>query len=161
MVREGAYDTPLLVETGQVIETHHIAMLVAVGASVVCPYIALELSEALKPGAAAKYRVAVEAGLRKVLARMGISTIASYRNSHLFEAVGLDEEVVEAFFDDAAVALGGKTLESLLEDSAMAPCARFRDRSRRRCTMKGCTASARPASATRARPNSCGACTNM
>jgi glutamate synthase (ferredoxin) len=117
MVRGGAYDTPLLVETGQVIETHHIAMLVAVGASVVCPYIALELSEALKPGGAAKYRVAVEAGLRKVLARMGISTIASYRNSHLFEAVGLDDAVVDAFFEDAATALGGKTLESLLEDT--------------------------------------------
>jgi glutamate synthase domain-containing protein 2/glutamate synthase domain-containing protein 1/glutamate synthase domain-containing protein 3 len=116
LVRSGAWDVPLVIETGQVIETHHIAMLVAVGASAVYPYIALELSEGLKPGGAAKYRVAVEAGLRKVLARMGISTIASYRNGQLFEAIGLDESVRDAFFEDAGAALGGKTLESLLED---------------------------------------------
>ena len=88
MVRAGAHDVPVIVESGQVIETHHIALLIAVGASAVFPYLAMELSENLKPGGATSYRIAVEAGLRKVLARMGISTIASYRNSHLFETVG-------------------------------------------------------------------------
>jgi glutamate synthase domain-containing protein 2/glutamate synthase domain-containing protein 1/glutamate synthase domain-containing protein 3 len=119
MVRSGACDVPLIMETGQVIETHHIALLVAVGASAVFPYLAMELSESLKPGGAAKYRVAVEAGLRKVLARMGISTVASYRNSHLFETVGLEDEVHAAFFEDSAAALGGKTLESILEDALL------------------------------------------
>ncbi|MFZ3215002.1 MAG: glutamate synthase large subunit [Candidatus Acidiferrales bacterium] len=115
MVRVGAHDVPVLVESGQVIETHHVALLVAVGASAVFPYLAMELAEILKPGGATNYRVAVEAGLRKVLARMGISTVASYRNSHLFETVGLDEEVCSEFFEDAAVSLGGRSLDELLQ----------------------------------------------
>jgi glutamate synthase domain-containing protein 2/glutamate synthase domain-containing protein 1/glutamate synthase domain-containing protein 3 len=117
MVRAGAYDVPLIAESGQVIETHHIALLIAVGASAVFPYLAMELSENLKPGGAISYRVAVEAGLRKVLARMGISTVASYRNSHLFETVGLDEDICEEFFEDASSNLGGRSLVDILETS--------------------------------------------
>ncbi len=125
IVRGDACDTPILIETGQVIETHHIALLTAVGASAVVPYLAMELSESLKPGGAAKYRAAVEAGLRKVLARMGISTIASYRNSHLFETVGLDDDIRHAFFEDTAAALGGKSLEDILEDALLRHQAAF------------------------------------
>ncbi len=117
MVRAGAHDLPVIVESGQVIETHHIALLIAVGASAVLPYLAMELSENLKPGGATSYRIAVEAGLRKVLARMGISTVASYRNSHLFETVGLDEDICEEFFEDAAASLGGRSLDDILETS--------------------------------------------
>jgi glutamate synthase domain-containing protein 2/glutamate synthase domain-containing protein 1/glutamate synthase domain-containing protein 3 len=117
MVREGMNDVSLIVESGQVIETHHIALLIAVGASAVYPYLAMRLSEKLKPGGAASYRAAVEAGLRKVLARMGISTVASYRNSHLFETIGLDEEVRAEFFEDAASSLGGKNLQDIFADT--------------------------------------------
>jgi glutamate synthase domain-containing protein 2/glutamate synthase domain-containing protein 3 len=117
MVHADLCNVPLIVETGQAIETHHVALLIAAGASAVFPYLALELSEALEPGGAARYRIAVEAGLRKVLARMGISTVASYRNSQLFEIVGLDPEVYEEFFEDAPAVLGGKKLAELLEDS--------------------------------------------
>ena len=128
MVRAGAHDLPVIVESGQVIETHHIALLIAVGASAVLPYLAMEFQK-IETRRRANYRMAVEAGLRKVLARMGISTIASYRNSHLFEAVGLDEKLVEAFFEDAAIALGGKTLESLLEDTLWRHARAFASRS--------------------------------
>jgi len=117
IVRAGAWDVPLIIETGQVIETHHLAMLIAAGASAVCPYLALQLAEELKPGGALRYREAVDLGLRKVLARMGICTIGSYRNSQLFEVVGLDQDVCEAFFEDAGAALGGKSLRALLQDS--------------------------------------------
>jgi len=117
LVAAGGYQIPVIVESGQVIETHHIALLVAVGASAVAPFIAIELSEGLKPGGAAKYRKAVEAGLRKVLARMGISSIASYRNSHLFETVGLDDDLHDEFLENSPAALGGKSLSALLEDS--------------------------------------------
>src|SRR5271168_499666 len=117
MVRAGAHDVPLIVESGQVIETHHIALLIAVGASAVFPYLAMQLSDNLKPGGAVSYRVAVEAGSRKVLARMGISTVASYRNSHLFETVGLDEDICEEFFEDASWSLGGRSLDDILETS--------------------------------------------
>ena len=125
MLRVGAYDVPLVIETGQVIETHHVALLIAAGASAVFPYLAIELAESLKPGGAASYRVAVEAGLRKVLARMGISTVASYRNSQLFETVGLDEALRAEFFEDAAAALGGKKLAELLADSLERHAASF------------------------------------
>jgi glutamate synthase (ferredoxin) len=117
IVKAGACGASLVVESGQVIETHHIALLVAAGASAVVPYLAFQFSEELKPGGAAKYRVAVEAGLRKVLARMGISTAASYRNSHLFEMVGIDEELRAQFFENTSAALGGKTLHEILEDA--------------------------------------------
>ncbi|HEX5425908.1 MAG TPA: glutamate synthase central domain-containing protein, partial [Candidatus Acidoferrales bacterium] len=117
LVGAGACDIPLFVESGQVIETHHVALLIASGASAVLPYLALQFSESLKPGGAAKYRTAVEAGLRKALARMGISTIASYRNSHLFEIVGLDEELRSQFFENASAVPGGKTFRDILEDA--------------------------------------------
>jgi glutamate synthase (ferredoxin) len=117
LVLAGAYDVPLVLETGQVIETHHLAMLIAAGASAVFPYLALELSESLKSGGSSEYREAVEVGLLKVLARMGICTVASYRNSHLFEIVGLNREVHQTFFEDAGAALGGKSLRELLLDA--------------------------------------------
>ena len=117
MVRAGACDATLIVESGQVIETHHIALLIATGAAAVLPYLALQFSEEMKPGGAAKYRAAVEAGLLKVLARMGISTIASYRNSHLFEMIGIDEGLRLRFFENTSAALGGKGLGEILEDA--------------------------------------------
>ncbi|HTU32817.1 MAG TPA: glutamate synthase large subunit [Candidatus Acidoferrum sp.] len=117
LVKRGASDVPLIVESGQVIETHHVALLIAAGATAALPYLALQFSEILKPGGAKKYRAAVEAGLRKVLARMGISTIASYRNSHLFEVVGLDEKLHSEFFENASAALGGKALREILQDA--------------------------------------------
>ena len=116
MVEAGAADIPLVIESGQVIDTHHVALLVAAGASAVCPYLALEQAAQLKPGGAIAYRGAVEKGLRKVMARMGISTISSYRNSHLFEIIGLDPEVCAQFFEDASCSLAGKGLTELLQD---------------------------------------------
>ncbi|MGH9545304.1 MAG: glutamate synthase large subunit [Terriglobales bacterium] len=116
MVEVGAQDIPLVIESGQVIDTHHVALLVAAGASAVFPYLALEQAANLKSGGAVAYRGAVEKGLRKVIARMGISTIASYRNSHLFEVVGLDAEVCNRFFEDASYSLAGKGLTDLLQD---------------------------------------------
>src|SRR6266446_7131644 len=116
MVEAGAQDIPLVIETGQVIDTHHVALLVAAGASAVFPYLALEQAASLKPGGAESYRGAVQKGLRKVIARMGISTIASYRNSHLFEIIGVDSDVCSRFFEDASHSLAGKGLTELLQD---------------------------------------------
>jgi glutamate synthase (ferredoxin) len=116
MVEAGACDVPLVIETGQVIDTHHVAVLIAAGASAVFPYLAFEQAQTLQPDGACRYRQAVENGLRKVIARMGISTIASYRNSQLFETVGLDPDLCEEFFEDAGHALGGKGLKELLQD---------------------------------------------
>jgi len=117
MVEAGAWSTPLLVESGQVVETHHVALLVAAGASVVHPFLALEAAEDTCGGGAEHYRQAVDAGLRKVLARMGISTIASYRNSQLFEIVGVAPEICAEYFEDAHAVFGAKTFEALVEDA--------------------------------------------
>ena len=116
MVREGLWDLPLVVESAQVFDTHHVALLVAAGASAVVPYLADEFAETLESGGADRMRVAITAGLRKVLARMGVSTLASYRNSHLFEIVGLSEDLCADFFEDAADYPGSKTLDDLFAD---------------------------------------------
>jgi glutamate synthase domain-containing protein 2/glutamate synthase domain-containing protein 1/glutamate synthase domain-containing protein 3 len=116
MVRDGLWDVPLIVESAQVFDTHHVALLVAAGASAVVPYLADQFAEALEAGGAERMRSAINAGLRKVLARMGVSTLASYRNSHLFEIVGLNEDFCAEFFEDVADFPGQKSLDDLLND---------------------------------------------
>jgi glutamate synthase domain-containing protein 2/glutamate synthase domain-containing protein 1/glutamate synthase domain-containing protein 3 len=116
MVREGFWDVPLVVETAQVFDTHHVALLLAAGASAVVPHLMEQFSESAEPGGMMKVRSAVYAGLRKVLARMGVSTLASYRNSYLFEIVGLSEAICAEYFEDAADFAGQKSLDDLLAD---------------------------------------------
>jgi glutamate synthase domain-containing protein 2/glutamate synthase domain-containing protein 3 len=116
MVRDGLWDVPLIVESAQVFDTHHVALLVAAGASAVAPYLADQFAESVEAGGAERMRSAINAGLRKVLARMGVSTLASYRNSHLFEIVGLNEDFCSEFFEDVADFPGQKSLEDLLSD---------------------------------------------
>jgi glutamate synthase domain-containing protein 2 len=116
MMREGLWDVPLIVESAQVFDTHHVALLLAAGASGVVPYLADQFTESIEPGGAEKARAAIHAGLRKVLARMGVSTLASYRNSHLFEIVGLSQDLCAEVFEDAADYPGQKTLDDLLSD---------------------------------------------
>jgi len=116
MVRDGLWDVPLIVESAQVFDTHHVALLVAAGASAVVPHLADQFAESLEAGGAERMRTAINAGLRKVLARMGVSTLASYRNSHLFEIVGLNEDFCSEFFEDVADFPGQKSLDDLLSD---------------------------------------------
>ena len=116
MVREGLWDVPLNVETAQTFDTHHVALLIAAGASAVVPHLMEQFAETQEPGGMSKVRAAIYAGLRKVLARMGVSTLASYRNSYLFEIVGLSEELCAEFFEDAADFAGQKSLDDLLGD---------------------------------------------
>ncbi len=125
MTATGAWKLPLIVETGQVIDTHHVALLVAAGASAVHPYLAMSLSARADFEGLARYRAAIEKGLRKVLARMGISTMSSYRNSQIFETIGLDPAVCEEFFEDAGHTLSGKSLNALLEDCLACHAAGF------------------------------------
>ena len=125
MVEVGAWNTPLIVETGQVVDTHHVALLVAAGASAVHPYLAIGLAARADLNGPARYRSAMEKGLLKVLARMGISNISSYRNSQIFETIGLDSAVCDEFFEDAGHTLGGKSLDALLADCVLCHAAGF------------------------------------
>src|SRR5579872_6290224 len=126
MVRAGCWNIPLIIETGQVVDTHHIALLIAAGASAVFPYAAMEQAANVRADGVAAYRSAVENGLRKVIARMGISKIASYRNSQLFEIIGIDKDLRDRFFENAGGALAGKTLDSLIEDCIECYAAAFK-----------------------------------
>ena len=116
MSRAGNFHVPLLVETAQVIDTHHVALLLAVGATAVCPFLAMQLAEAARPAGAASYLRAVNGGLKKVLSRMGISTLASYRNAQLFEIVGLEGRLCREFFAGAPRWAEATSLEQVLED---------------------------------------------
>ncbi|MFY9911303.1 MAG: glutamate synthase large subunit [Candidatus Sulfotelmatobacter sp.] len=134
MTEIGAWNVPLIIETGQILDTHHVALLLAAGASAVHPYLAMSLAARAEATGPAKYRGAIEKGLRKVLARMGISTMSSYRNSQMFETVGLDAQVCEQFFENAGATLSGVSLDDLLRDTITchkagfgAPEAEFRD----------------------------------
>lgn len=116
MVRGGHFRIPLIVETAQVIETHHVALLLAVGATAVRPYLAQQLAEEHGAGGARNYCTAINGGLRKVLSRMGISTLASYRNAQLFEVIGLEEAVCREFFESAPHCAEANSLDQLLGD---------------------------------------------
>jgi glutamate synthase domain-containing protein 2/glutamate synthase domain-containing protein 1/glutamate synthase domain-containing protein 3 len=105
-------ETDVAVECGECFDVHDVAMLLAVGASAIHPWLLLELTGEVAGGrgaeeldadaARANVRAALEHGLRKVLARMGISTLASYRGGQLFDAIGLATEFVESCFPATA-----------------------------------------------------------
>jgi glutamate synthase (NADPH/NADH) large chain len=108
----------LLVETGDAREVHHFAALIGYGASAVCPWLALdtiaglcadgELPASLDVARAQKqYLAAVKKGVVKVMSKMGISTINSYRGAQQFECVGLSRELVDRYFTHTASRLGG------------------------------------------------------
>jgi glutamate synthase domain-containing protein 2/glutamate synthase domain-containing protein 3 len=91
-------------------------LLLAAGATAVRPYLAQQLAAEHIATGAANYRYGVHAGLQKVLSRMGISTLASYRNAQLFEVIGLDSAVCREFFESAPSWADANTLEQLLRD---------------------------------------------
>ena len=114
----------LVADTGEARDVHHIAALIGYGASAVCPYLAFDLidAESRRTGAdpaaaAANYRSAIEAGLLKVMSKMGISTISSYHGAQIFEAVGLDHALVEWALTGTPSRLGGIGLAELAEDT--------------------------------------------
>ena len=124
LVSSGRRDAcDLLVEAGDAFDVHAIAMLLAVGADAVHPWHAIAIArgiagsrgqEELSPEAAeAALLDALEHGLRKVLGRMGISALASYRGGQLFDVVGLDDDVVERCFPAAPRTAGSAGLERL------------------------------------------------
>ena len=111
----------LVIEAGDVREVHHVALLLGFGASAVCPYLAYESIDALiEEGeldtltafeARYQYGKALNKGLVKVMSKMGVSTVASYVGSQLFESLGLSDEILERYFPGFRSRLGGVTLE--------------------------------------------------
>ena len=125
LVREGTrLQIGLIVETGQAKEIHHVACLIGYGASAVNPYVMFEslyalhregrLPEGMAPDeAVARTIKAIGKGLLKILSKMGISTIRSYTGAQIFEAVGLEKELVDRHFTGTPSRVGGVGLNVL------------------------------------------------
>ncbi|MFB7081066.1 glutamate synthase large subunit [Streptomyces sp. NPDC056308] len=119
----------LLVEAGDVREVHHVALLIGYGAAAVNPYLAMEsvedlvragtFIEGIEPEKAIRNLIhALGKGVLKVMSKMGISTVASYRGAQVFEAVGLNEDFVAKYFNGTATKIGGAGLDVIAEEVA-------------------------------------------
>ncbi|MGW6896322.1 glutamate synthase large subunit [Streptomyces sp. NBC_01718] len=119
----------LLVEAGDVREVHHVALLIGYGAAAVNPYLAMEsvedlvragtFIEGIEPEQAIRNLIyALGKGVLKVMSKMGISTVASYRGAQVFEAVGLDEAFVSKYFNGTATKIGGAGLDVVAKEVA-------------------------------------------
>ncbi len=118
----------IIVESGEPREVHHFALLFGYGADLVNPWLAHELLEVIAadgdlgvplPKAFDNYRHAVHKGLLKILSKMGISTLASYRGAGVFEALGLDADVVDTAFPGTVSRIGGAGFDVLAGESVL------------------------------------------
>ncbi len=125
LVRNGLRNhAGLVVESGDPREVHHLATLVGYGAGAVNPYLAHQTISDLVAGpdgadeadAIAAYQKALEDGLLKTMAKMGISTVASYQGAQIFEAVGLSSDFVAEYFEGTEIRTEGIGLEQVEED---------------------------------------------
>src|SRR4029077_6954194 len=97
---------------GDAVDVHDVACLITVGATAVHPYLSLATA-AQFPEGEARYRKALDAGLLKVMAKMGISCVMSYRGAEVIEALGLGAEVMELCFPAVPSRVGGMDLADL------------------------------------------------
>ncbi len=110
----------LLCFSGEVVEDHHVAALIAFGASAVYPFMSYELirehfSDVDWASKMGNYRKVLEKGLLKIMSKMGISTLSSYHGSMLLNALGIDDKVIKKYFPSIKSQLGGLTIERLQE----------------------------------------------
>lgn len=114
----------LIVDTGEAREVHHICLLLGYGADAICPYLALQLAASLRnDGILDKsltdeaifqnYSQALQTGISKVMAKMGISTLQSYKGAQIFEAVGLADDVIDKCFRGTPSRIGGVNFDTL------------------------------------------------
>ncbi|MFI3267577.1 MAG: glutamate synthase large subunit [Rikenellaceae bacterium] len=117
--------TALIVETADAREVMHFALLSGYGASAVNPYLAFAIIDDLVAKkevqfdyntAVKNYIKAIDKGLLKILSKMGISTITSYKGAQLFEAIGLSQELIDAYFGNTISKIGGLTIAELANE---------------------------------------------
>ncbi len=118
--------TALIVESGEIRETMHSALLLGYGASALCPYMTFAILDDLVKRhqiqedyatAEANYIKAVKKGLFKIMAKMGISTIRSYRGAKIFESIGLSEDLLRTYFGTEVSTIGGVGLDKIAGDA--------------------------------------------
>ncbi|MBO7646314.1 MAG: glutamate synthase large subunit, partial [Prevotella sp.] len=118
--------TALIVESGEIREVMHAALLLGYGASALCPYMTFAvLDDLVKQGkiqedyatAEAHYLKAVDKGLKKIMSKMGISTIRSYHGAKIFESIGLSEDLLRRYFGTEVSTIGGVGLKEIARDA--------------------------------------------
>ena len=119
----------LVVESGEPREVHHFALLVGYGASAINPYLVFEtlddmigsvlLADVNHRTAVDNYKKAIAKGVVKVMSKMGISTVQSYHGAQIFEAIGLDQSLVDRYFHGTPSRIGGIGLELIAEEVRM------------------------------------------
>ncbi len=128
LVREGTRTrVGLVLESGEPREVHHFSLLIGYGAGAINPYLAFETLDDLiragvlegvdHPDAVAKYIKALKKGIVKVMSKMGISTIQSYRGAQIFEAIGLNREVIDKYFTHTASRIQGIGIAEIFEET--------------------------------------------
>ncbi len=128
LINEGLRcDANLIIETGTARDPHHIAVLLGYGATCVYPYLSYDTIQGMirrndigssdLPKLEQNYRKGINKGLLKVLSKMGISTIASYRGAQLFEIVGLHDSVVDRCFTGTTSRIQGADYDDLFDDT--------------------------------------------
>ena len=118
----------LVVEAGDVREVHHAALLIGYGASAVNPYLAMEsvedmvrrgvLNDITEEKAVANLNYALGKGVLKIMSKMGIATVASYRGAQIFEAVGLSQDFADTWFPGTITRIGGIDLDVVAQENA-------------------------------------------
>ena len=118
--------TALIVESGEIREVMHAALLLGYGASAICPYMTFAVLDDLVrkhkiqeeyATAEKNYIKAVDKGLKKILSKMGISTIRSYRGAKIFESIGLSEDLLRTYFGTEISTIGGVGLRDIASDA--------------------------------------------
>ncbi|WP_339383392.1 glutamate synthase-related protein [Oculatella sp. LEGE 06141] len=136
LIRQGLrMKASIVVDTAQCWSTHHFACLLGYGASAVCPYLSWEtvrhwwadaktqslmergkIAKTSLTGAQHNYRKAIEAGLLKILSKMGISLLSSYSGAQIFEAIGVGSDLLYLGFKGTASRLGGLSVNELAQE---------------------------------------------
>ena len=118
--------TALIVESGEIREVMHAALLLGYGASAICPYMTFAVLDDLVKRhkvqeeyatAEANYIKAVDKGLKKIMSKMGISTIRSYQGAKIFESIGLSEDLLRRYFGTEISTIGGVGLREIAADA--------------------------------------------
>ncbi len=127
LIREGTRTrVGLILESGEPREVHHFALLIGYGASAVNPYLAFEtlddmIRQGMLPGlehktAVKNYVKSISKGVLKVMSKMGISTIQSYHGAQIFEAIGLDKKVIDAYFTWTPSRVSGIGIDQIAQE---------------------------------------------
>lgn len=131
LIRQGKrMKASLVVETGEAREEHHFACLLGYGASMIHPYVTFETITHLMSNGSKKieldgldlskalenFKKAIEHGILKIMAKMGISTLASYRGAQIFEAVGLNRNLIDLYFTGTTSRIEGAGMEEIAEE---------------------------------------------